>query len=988
MAKFSVVLIARNEEKTLPRLLESVKGVDEVIVVDTGSTDKTIEVAKSFGATVYENRFDIIIDEEMKSKIDELVGDNNIKVGDKAFNFAEARNWIAEKARNDMIFMPDCDEVVEWDLPGVEKLLDTQIDRLEYNFVFSWDNYGNPLIQFIHSKFYNRKRFKWVRNIHEVLSGEGKSQYTDKIFLKHYQNQETQRGQYLKGLAIDYIRGPYDDRNCHYFARELFYTGKFKEAIKMFEQHIKNHGWRTEQGQSYIFMGDCYKALGDRQKALECYAIAFTYDMNRREGLLSMAGIKYEDKLWNEAERLYRHALEIPKGNYYANWAPNYGHYPWGQISVCLFNQGKIEEARKALLEALRLDPGNQVYKTNLSFFPEEIPQPHVSIIIPTLGREEGLKKCTDAIKENAGYSNYDVVILKDSFENRKGVPKLVKEGTDSCSGELVMFLANDVIPQPNFLKEAVNKMYEAFGKDMDGLVGLNDMYWHGEFATHWLASKKLLPYLDGEFFHTGYHHNGCDNELTERCRKMDKYVWAEKAKVLHNHPIRADFKGEVDAVYKVAQQFYDEDRALLKKRSEEIGFELRENFIQPHIKLSAVIPFKDNLQMTRDMVESLVKNTPSLGQIILIDDGSKEDFTPHLKELERHHIPIVFNSINGGGLIKAWNLGASLATLPYIAICNNDILFSPNWDQPLINSLNDEVWMVSPYHTYGQLPTDFPNGIGRKSNIDGNITGLPYIGSCFMLKKETWNRVGPIDERLKIWCGDNFIYEMLRIDFEKEVKEIKESYIHHFGRVTSGELPSEILEQDKKTFEEIRKERNWGGRKKYCYTIPPIDLRLKLPIKDLHKLKVLNVGVGDMGSGIARQLPYLNFGRLDHIDIHQPYIDEGKKADWLCKDVNFTLADLDGYDFSGYDFVMIFDVLEHLEKEKSIKVIETLKKAFIFIPLEKEFRENHFHADSQDHKSLWVEQDFRSRGYKTTLLRNFHSDEKNRWDALWCIKY
>jgi hypothetical protein len=116
----------------------------------------------------------------------------------------------------------------------------------------------------------------------------------------------------------------------------------------------------------------------------------------------------------------------------------------------------------------------------------------------------------------------------------------------------------------------------------MDGLVGLNDMYWYGEFATHWLASKKLLPYLGGEFFHTGYYHNGCDNELTERCRKINKYVWAEEAKILHDHPIRKDFKGEVDEVHKIARSFYDKDRALLKKRAKELNFELRENFIHP----------------------------------------------------------------------------------------------------------------------------------------------------------------------------------------------------------------------------------------------------------------------------------------------------------------------------------------------------------------------------------------------------------------------
>ena len=119
-------------------MLKSLEGVDEIIVCDTGSNDNTIEVAKSFGVQVFEKRFDIVIDEELKIKIDELIGENKIKVGDTAFNFAEARNWIVEKARNDMIFMPDADEVVEWNLPEVEKILDGGIDRLEYHFIFQF----------------------------------------------------------------------------------------------------------------------------------------------------------------------------------------------------------------------------------------------------------------------------------------------------------------------------------------------------------------------------------------------------------------------------------------------------------------------------------------------------------------------------------------------------------------------------------------------------------------------------------------------------------------------------------------------------------------------------------------------------------------------------------------------------------------------------------------------------------------------------------
>ena len=130
----------------------------------------------------------------------------------------------------------------------------------------------------------------------------------------------------------------------------------------------------------------------------------------------------------------------------------------------------------------------------------------------------------------------------------------------------------------------AVMSMYDNFPQG-DGLIGLNDGYWQlGEIATHFLISKQLLPYLGGEIFYTGYSHCGCDNELTERCRMIDKYRWCKEALVYHDHPMQDGYKTEEDDVYKVA---YDpvarqKDEELLEQRSKEFGFEIRRNFIRP----------------------------------------------------------------------------------------------------------------------------------------------------------------------------------------------------------------------------------------------------------------------------------------------------------------------------------------------------------------------------------------------------------------------
>ena len=85
--KLSVVMIVKNEEAMLGKCLESVKEADEIVITDTGSKDKTKEVALKYTNKFYENEY--------------TWNDN----------FAEARNYAKNKATGDWIFVLDADEV-------------------------------------------------------------------------------------------------------------------------------------------------------------------------------------------------------------------------------------------------------------------------------------------------------------------------------------------------------------------------------------------------------------------------------------------------------------------------------------------------------------------------------------------------------------------------------------------------------------------------------------------------------------------------------------------------------------------------------------------------------------------------------------------------------------------------------------------------------------------------------------------------------------
>lgn len=159
-----------------------------------------------------------------------------------------------------------------------------------------------------------------------------------------------------------------------------------------------------------------------------------------------------------------------------------------------------------------------------------------VSILIPTI-RPESAKRSMSLAVKLAGIPEKHIEVLSLHDENRQGAPKTLKQLVMMSSHDLVVFLGDDTVPQKDWLKHAIRAMRTFPGQW--GLVGLNDGFHDGEkLATHWMAHKKLLPHLDGEFFHTGYVHCFCDMELTMRCRELARYKWAPDAKIKHNHPI------------------------------------------------------------------------------------------------------------------------------------------------------------------------------------------------------------------------------------------------------------------------------------------------------------------------------------------------------------------------------------------------------------------------------------------------------------------
>ncbi len=583
--KFSIVLIARNEAKTLPRLVASLKEFQarggEICLLDTGSTDNTAAIARELGCVVEEvgDRFRIKLGADTAQMINKKFlaeGEEPIiKDGDSLFDYASARNHAARMSSCDMIATPDCDEVwTKLDIDVINGAIRQGIQQLEYNFVFAHDEHGGEAIKFMHSKFYDRRILKWVGIVHEVLQQwtiEPKRAFfpEEVMKLEHWQNVETNRGGYLKGLAYDCILNLENDRNSHYFGRELFYTGRLRSAIRELDRHVAMGKWPAEASQSMIHIGEARLALGEKILAIEAFKEATRIEPKRREPHMKLAELYWREGNATLAAIYAQHALDAGQCNFYANYQPYYEHLPHEILYWGLWNIGNKEGAQEHFEKALAWQPNNPKFLHDARFFRR---LPSVTFVIPTLGRSEGLERCVASIKAlNYPMELLTTAIIEDS--PRKGVPFRVKQAVAASKGEWLVYASNDVEFEPQSLILALlsvdkeKKLFVSFNTNSPGETIIRK-------CEHFAIHRSMVDRLGGEIFDTDFNHVGVDDLLWAKMEKWGHAHRCAEAIVRHYHFSRPG--GKMDEVYEAGwrDDLVKKDRELLARKLADLNKE------------------------------------------------------------------------------------------------------------------------------------------------------------------------------------------------------------------------------------------------------------------------------------------------------------------------------------------------------------------------------------------------------------------------------
>lgn len=222
----SLCMIVKNEECTLEKCLISVeKFVDEIVIVDTGSIDKTKEIAMKYTSKVYDFEW--------------------------CSDFAKARNFSIEKSTNDWVLVLDADEVVEkLDRNKIKEFCE-DIDKVKVGRVkrinIYEDQYGTKKYIERVNRFFNKNYFKYKGIIHEQIVAIDKTNYNTEnieVTLNHigYSKEVINRTHKIQRnilLLENAIKQNSNDPYLHYQIGKSYFMGKnFELAKTSFEKSL------------------------------------------------------------------------------------------------------------------------------------------------------------------------------------------------------------------------------------------------------------------------------------------------------------------------------------------------------------------------------------------------------------------------------------------------------------------------------------------------------------------------------------------------------------------------------------------------------------------------------------------------------------------------------------------------------------------------------------------------------------------------------
>lgn len=355
MHTISLCMIVKNEDEVLARCLESAREtVDEIVLVDTGSTDQTLEIAKRYTDKVYTFPW--------------------------CDDFAAARNFAFSKGTMDYLMWLDADDVLPPEsaaaLLRLKETLSEETDIVLMPYLVAFDAQGKPTLSYYRERLLRRLAgFQWTGPVHEVIPLAGRLRY-EPIPVLHQKLKPGEPGRNLRIFEKMRAAGTMlEPRQQFYYARELADNGRDEEAAAELRRFLADEqGWVENRIEACRVLAGCLTRLGKEDEGLEALLDSFHFDAPRAEICCDLGALYMGRGEYAQAAGWYRIARGLtprPEGGGFCH-LDCYGYLPCIQLCVCLDRLGQTDEAEAMNEEAARYKPEDACVLYNRRYFSEK----------------------------------------------------------------------------------------------------------------------------------------------------------------------------------------------------------------------------------------------------------------------------------------------------------------------------------------------------------------------------------------------------------------------------------------------------------------------------------------------------------------------------------------------------------------------------------------------------------------------------------------
>lgn len=350
MISISLCMIVKNEQAVLARCLDSVRqAVDEIILVDTGSTDQTTEIARRYTDKIF--HFPWIND------------------------FSAARNFAYEQATMDYQLWLDADDVLPPEelqkLLRLKETLSPSVTLVTMKYQTHFDEAGAAILTSTRERLTRRDAgYRWQDPVHECIPLTGTIQFSD-ITIRHQKPPQAQEIYSRRNLeiyeALLHSGHSFTPRQQYYFARELMDHNEPAQAMDYFIRFLDGgRGWKEDNIAACFNLALCAQALGQETDVLPALLRSFQYDAPRAE-ICCLAGYYHQRRQdWETALHWFRAAAGLDSSATLGFVLEDYHSYiPHIESFVCAWQLGRHEEAARYLSAAAACKPDSPAVLQN-----------------------------------------------------------------------------------------------------------------------------------------------------------------------------------------------------------------------------------------------------------------------------------------------------------------------------------------------------------------------------------------------------------------------------------------------------------------------------------------------------------------------------------------------------------------------------------------------------------------------------------------------